>query len=175
MSDEPSKSVLLSSAGTSVTTQENTATSQRSGTVTFTQKESNKPGYVRCNQAEGTVSYGYDVECRGYSSDDRYINIHSYSVDIRASRHDSEQVWTQVREYTKINGRIIAERILPVTNITINNIYDRPSFLSFNAGSSSITVTLIGNPGEYGSWIMDVTFYTSKGKIDSALDIYYDI
>lgn len=52
----------FSSSGTSVTAGNNTTTSQRSGTVTFTQYESGKSGYVSCNQDPGAVTTSYYIE-----------------------------------------------------------------------------------------------------------------
>lgn len=62
MSDEPSKSVLLSSSGTSVTASENTVTSKRQGRAYFTQAEnSGNSAPVELIQEEAVTRYGYNV------------------------------------------------------------------------------------------------------------------
>lgn len=52
----------FSSSGTSVRAEENTTTTGRSGTVTFTQYESDKTDYISCNQDAGTVHYNYTLK-----------------------------------------------------------------------------------------------------------------
>lgn len=87
----------FSSSGTSVTAGNNTTTSQRSGTVTFTQYESGKLGYVSCNQAAGTAETRY------------ILNAYPDVIEFYGDNANQSYVTVESRSYYEINGHTVSE------------------------------------------------------------------
>lgn len=121
----------FSSSGTSVTAGNNTTTSQRSGTVTFTQYESGKPGYVSCNQARGTVSYDYVLEAP-YN----YLTVVPGTRDYLIQFHNYKRMLVNgvVVNTEDIGGIVLVGRVL----IDSGNVYN---FLTFIANGNKMYVS----------------------------------
>lgn len=106
------KAGVLSSTGTSVTVQENTTTSKRSGTVTYTQDESGNPARVEVEQREAKKTSRYVISAEPYEIYDsitysggrRIAIISKYNEYLNGNLLSSKNIDWKLRENT--NGAI---------------------------------------------------------------------
>lgn len=142
-----SSSSWLSSTGTSVTVQENTATSRRSGTITYTQAESGKIIQVAVEQREAVITKRGNISCTP-------VSVIFYNDEHTKSYH----LTVSSIEITYINGKYVSS--VPV-----------PWHICKSDGTSCGSYVTIKNPNTMISCIKnsdtDIEFYLANVSSNS--------